>query len=59
MSNARKDMRKISPYTLLLKINMVLPQKLTIERPPDPVSPLMGVYTKEMKSAYRDRDACP
>lgn len=46
-------MRKISPYTFLLKISMMLPQKLTIEWPPDPASPLMGIYTKEMKSAYR------
>lgn len=50
-------MRKMSSSQCWWKSIWFFLKKLTKERPPDPAKPLVGLYAKEMKSAYR-RETC-
>ena len=54
--------RRRNSYTLLVGMlngavtmennSMVVPQKVNIELPYDPVIPFLGTYTKELKAEY-------
>lgn len=56
MTNAGEDVEKREPYTLLAGMWSFL-TKLTVEPPSDETLPLLGVYPKEIKLAYR-RECC-